>query len=129
MLIDDNADDNFLTGRVIRKHNRDVIIVTMESPVKALQYLRSEILPIPDMIFLDIYMPVMTGWEFLDEYCKLDKLIQDKIMIVMLATSGDPAHIVRAHDWDCISDYIIKPLTGERMGEISDKYFKVRHAS
>jgi CheY-like chemotaxis protein len=124
MLIDDNVHDTFFAKRVIAKNNPGDTIIAKDSAMQALDYLRSQTKPIPDMIFLDIYMPVMSGWEFLDEYCKLEKAIQNKIMIVMLATSGDPAHILRANTWACISDYITKPLTSEKMEEISEKYFK-----
>jgi CheY-like chemotaxis protein len=124
MIIDDNEHDTFFAKRVIAKNNPGDTIITMESGLEALDYISCQTLPIPDMIFLDIYMPVMSGWEFLDDYCKLDEVIKDKTMIVMLATSGNPDHVAKAHQWDCISDYITKPLTQERMGEISEKYFK-----
>ncbi|MCW3127277.1 MAG: response regulator [Bacteroidetes bacterium] len=123
MIIDDNPHDNFFTKRVIKQNDADDIIITMESAVLALEYLEAGTVPKPDLIFLDIYMPVMDGWEFLDRYCKLDADLRIGLMIVMLATSGDPAHVQRAKTWDCISEYIMKPLTIEKMEGLSDKYF------
>ena len=121
MIIDDNPHDIFFTERVIKENNENDIIITKESSRKALDYLKSNRTPKPDIIFLDIHMPVMDGWEFLDQYCLLDEKIKTEIMIVMLATSGNPEHIDRANNWDCISDYITKPLTPARIKEIRGK--------
>ncbi|MCW3127278.1 MAG: response regulator [Bacteroidetes bacterium] len=126
MIIDDNPDDNFFTEKVIQQNDPGDIVIIMEDAAKALQYLLTKADPKPDLIFLDIYMPSMDGWEFLDAYCLLDTTIRSGIMIVMLATSGDPAHIGRANSWDCISEYITKPLTKEAMKNISRKYFNTQ---
>lgn len=122
MLIDDSPHDNFFNQRTIREISADIMVICKESPREALEYLRSNQLPKPDLILLDIYMPAMNGWEFLEDYVKLSKTQQCKTMIVMLATSGDPAHIEKAVSSDYITDYLVKPLTSEKMKEISDKY-------
>ena len=124
MLIDDNVHDNYFSEKVIKQDDPDCIIIKKESAEDALHYIASEETPKPDIIFLDIYMPIMDGWDFLDKYCELNEAIRSKTMILMLATSGDPAHIEKANTWDCISDYITKPLTKERLQDISDIYLK-----
>jgi CheY-like chemotaxis protein len=127
MLIDDNPDDNFFHEREIKKASQGNVVITKDSGQEALEYLRSAKdthSPHPDLIFLDINMPGMTGWEFLQEYNKLGKELQSHALIVMLTTSENPDDEERARSWGFISDYITKPLTKTLMDTIIGKYFK-----
>ncbi len=127
MLIDDNKNDNFFHEREIKKTHLETIVIPKESGTEALEYLNSMIESgnkKPILIFLDINMPAMDGWGFLDEYSKLDKDIQSGIIIVMLTTSDNPETKVRAMSWSSVSDYITKPLTKKIMEELNEKYFK-----
>ena len=126
MLIDDNNDDNFFHGREIKKNNPAVIIIVKNSGTDALEYLKAQIYikePRPDLIFLDINMPVMNGWEFLDEYNLLDKELQSRAIIIMLSTSRNPEDEERRVKWSFVSDFIKKPLTRVNMEVIIKKYF------
>jgi CheY-like chemotaxis protein len=89
----------------------------------ALEYLKSKRDPHSDLIFLDINMPGMNGWEFLQEYNALDKELQGQAVIIMLTTSDNADDVAKAGSWSFISDYITKPLTKEVMTGISRKYF------
>jgi CheY-like chemotaxis protein len=126
MLVDDDSDDNFFHEREIKKSNLENTIITKNSGREALEYLKlsKDKCPHPDLIFLDINMPRMNGWEFLEEYNKLDKELQSRIIIIMLTTSRNPDDLARAKTWGFVSDYITKPLTKETMKDINDKYFK-----
>jgi len=124
MLIDDNADDNFFHAREIKKTHLDTIVVTKDSGTKALEYLKAKTEPHSDLIFLDINMPGMNGWEFLKEYNKLDKALQSRAIIIMLTTSDNPDDVAKANTNSFVSDYITKPLTKEIMEDIIKKYFK-----
>ena len=126
MLVDDNEDDNFYHEREISKYNGELKVVSMELCREALEYLRLEKKNesmLPDLIFLDINMPRMNGWEFLNEYDKIDKELVKKGKIIMLTSSDNPQDIERAKTWSFVSDYYIKPLTREKMLEIVRKYF------
>ena len=126
MLIDDNNDDNFYHERIIRKNNSADTVVTKQSGKEALEYLRKRNLQEsahPDLIFLDINMPGMNGWEFLAEYNNLAKEFQSKIVIVMLTTSENPDDRAKAKAFNLLSDFKTKPLTKEMLNEIVDKYF------
>jgi len=125
MLVDDNPDDNFFHEREIKKNNSETIVVTKSTGMEALEYLKSpqDSRANPDLIFLDINMPGMNGWEFLKEYNLLDKQLQSKAVIIMLTTSDNPDDQARAKTWDFVSDYITKPLTKEIMNGIIHKYF------
>ena len=125
MLIDDNPDDNFFHEREINKIKFAPAIVTEESAMDALAYLKSkkENGTCPDLIFLDINMPGMNGWDFLEQYNKLDKELQNGVVIIMLTTSENPDDKAKAKSWSFVSDYITKPLTEEVLQEIITKYF------
>lgn len=126
MLIDDNPDDNFFHERVIRKSNSAEFVVKMESGKESLEYLKSIGQHHPDLIFLDINMPGMNGWEFLSEYNKLDKQFQSKVIVVMLTTSDNPDDIARARDLTpyALKDFRTKPLTKEMLEEIINENFE-----
>jgi CheY-like chemotaxis protein len=125
LLIDDSHDDNFFHEREIIKNNSGSIVVTKNTGMEALEYLKTDksaCVP-PDLIFLDINMPGMNGWEFLQEYNNLSTELQSEAVIIMLTTSDNSDDIAKAKTWDIISDYITKPLTKEMMMKINEKYF------
>ncbi|CAN5620245.1 response regulator [soil metagenome] len=125
MLIDDDEDDNFIHQRAIGKVNSDIVIIAQQSAEAALKHLKEDQNKdnLPGLIFLDINMPGMNGWEFLEEYNKLDKSLQSKVIIIMLTTSNSDADKARAKSWNFVSDYITKPLTKQLVENILDKYF------
>ncbi|SHJ74296.1 response regulator [Pseudozobellia thermophila] len=65
---------------------------------------------LPDVIFLDIDMPIMDGFQFMEEYIKIKPKVGKRIVIYMVSSSVDPADIERAKKISEISDYIIKPI-------------------
>ena len=65
----------------------------------------------------------MDGWEFLQEYAKLDKAKNDRIIVVMLSTSKNPEYVKKANELEEVSEFTSKPLTTEYLEEIREKYF------
>ena len=123
MLVDDNVDDNFIHERAIKKKASDIEVVVKNSGLDALDYLKSTEAPKSDLIFLDINMPNMNGWEFLEEYGKLNKKLQRNSIIVMLTTSDNLDDVKRAKKISHVIDYITKPLTKDKLDAICQKYF------
>jgi CheY-like chemotaxis protein len=127
MLIDDNKDDNFYHKRVITKNGAADVVVIKESGAEALQYLKKDqqdgLYSHPDLIFLDINMPGMNGWEFIEEYKKLYKEFQSKMVVVMLTTSENPDDKALARSEEIIADFRTKPLTKEMLDEILDQFY------
>jgi CheY-like chemotaxis protein len=78
----------------------------------------------PDMILLDINMPIMNGFEFLDEYEKLNDKVKSSVVVCMLTTSLAKEDLEKSKDYDVLSDYIDKPLYEAKMRELILKYFE-----
>src|SRR6266542_549835 len=92
--------------------------------LEALAYLKIENQVPPEIIFLDINMPKMNGWEFLDRYKHLDKQQKAKVVIMILTTSANPDHIKRAKEIEEVTGYETKPLDKEMLKEILHEHFQ-----
>ncbi|UOE49309.1 response regulator [Mucilaginibacter sp. SMC90] len=116
LLIDDNYIDNFITRRVLESSNFAEKIIVRQSPMEAIESLRDGSVN-PDVIFLDIRMPMMSGFEFLHEYDGLE-IAKKGIKIYMLSSSLDPTDMKQSSDNKHITQFIHKPLTVKALEEI-----------
>lgn len=116
LLIDDNYIDNFITRRILESSHFAEQIIVRQSPAEAIESLREGSIK-PDVIFLDIRMPVMNGFEFLREY---DALLINKndTKIFMLSSSLDPMDMKQSLGNKYITQFIHKPLTLKALEEI-----------
>jgi CheY-like chemotaxis protein len=127
LLIDDDEPTNFLNQLVVESSGYTEQIKTAQSGEEALNYLVNSgenDNPSPDLIFLDINMPAMNGWEFLDKYRNLDDAKKSKVVIVMLTTSLFPEDKARAYEIPEISGFENKPLTKEKLDKIVADFFE-----
>lgn len=118
MLIDDNDIDNFINEKIIKGFSFADNVYVHSSSKSALEFLKNlEILKnapselIPVYIFLDINMPIMDGFYFLDEFEKLSAALKAAIKIVMLTTSINPSDIERVKPYNQVVKFLHKPLT------------------
>ena len=111
LLIDDNPLDNFINSKILERNNFAQDIIVSQYPDEALSLLKEGIIK-PDVIFLDIRMPIMDGFQFLIEY---DKIETDKeyTKIFMLSSSINPSDVSEALNNKYITKYITKALTPE----------------
>lgn len=126
LLIDDSESDNFYHARKITKMGITDNIQMCFSGPEALEYLKSElegVYPQPTLIFLDINMPGMNGWEFLEEYEKLDIAQQGEIVLTMLSNSIDERDKQKAEEYKSVQGYYSKPLNEKYLTSILERHF------
>ncbi len=124
MLVDDNRDDIFFHTRTIRKTHPQIEVVPMVDAAEAIDYLRSAARgekPAVDLILLDINMPGMSGWDFLDAHAGLGGDDAAKRVIIMLTTSSREEEKTRALKYPTVIDFKTKPLTPEMLEEILNR--------
>lgn len=132
LVVDDDEPTNFFTNVILEESGCVDQVRMMQSGKEALDYLvNSEKMendpvayPSPDLIFLDINMPVMDGWEFINEYRKLK--MQERVIVVMLTTSLFPEDKAKAEAMGEISGFENKPLTVEKINRILEKHFRLQ---
>ena len=110
LLIDDNFIDNFVTRKILETGNFAQQFVVCQSAEDAINRMKEGTL-LPDVIFLDIRMPSMDGFEFLKEFDKLAIADKSKIKIFMLSSSLDPVDFRLSSENKYITQFIHKPLT------------------
>ncbi|QYA25010.1 response regulator [Gramella sp. MT6] len=76
---------------------------------------------LPDIIFLDLNMPVMDGWEFLNEFIKIKNNLSKKITLYVVSSSIDPRDLERAKSFNLVTDYLIKPIELKKFEKIFDR--------
>lgn len=118
LLIDDNYIDNFVTRRILESSNFAEKIFVQQSATEAIDAIRKGSIK-PDVIFLDLRMPLMNGFEFLQEYDKLKDLDKSTTKIFMLSSSLDPVDVKRSGQNKYITQFIHKPLSQKILEELS----------
>ena len=116
LLIDDNYIDNFVTRRILESSNFAEHIVVQQSATDAIIAIKNGLKP--DVIFLDLRMPLMNGFEFLQEYDKLKNHDKSSTKIFMLSSSLDPVDVKRSGQNKYITQFIHKPLTQKILEEL-----------
>jgi CheY-like chemotaxis protein len=117
LLIDDNYIDNFVTRKILETGNFVENIVVYQSPTEAVAALRDGTVK-PDVIFLDIRMPQMSGFEFLKEFEDIPMENKDAVKIFMLSSSLDPTDMDNSLHNKYVAQFIHKPLTHQALEEL-----------
>lgn len=126
MLVDDNDTDNFIHKRVIELTGFANNIIVKNSGKSALEYLetnKDSIDKLPDIIFLDINMPIVDGFVFLFEYENFPDNLKDKCKVVILSSSDNKRDIDRIVDNEYVINFITKPLSEEALADLK-KFIK-----
>ena len=129
LLVDDLDADNYYHKVVLRNLDCAEQVAVAMNGQKALEFLTTKVgneFPKPDLIMLDINMPVMDGWEFLAAYEKLPADLRDGIVMMMVSTSLNEDDHENARQSDSIRDFIPKPLSEEKLLEVLKDSFPGR---
>jgi CheY-like chemotaxis protein len=122
LLIDDSRPGNRYHEIILNELNVTENVHVAENGLQALEYFKNDTQNPPELVFLDINMPLMDGWQFLEAYKKIDDTRKAKT-IVMLSTSEHPKDMERAKQIPFLADYKVKSLTEEMVYEILDTHF------
>ncbi len=121
LLIDDDTINNFIVLNKLNNIALSLDAVSVLNGREGLDYLNKcilENLDFPELILLDINMPVLDGWGFLDEFEKLEKNYQQKTVIYMVSSSVYIEDIEKAKEYSQIKQFISKPLSKDKLTEI-----------
>ena len=124
MCIDDDPIALLVIGSCIKKAGIAHEVIKMESAENALNYFRGlhDGINIPSLIFLDLNMPVMDGWDFLKVFTKEFPNLKNKTKVVILSSSVDPDDKIMSEENDWVLRFVPKPISVEVLVEISMSY-------
>ena len=119
-IIDNNEIYVYGFKKLLSIKDLNIQVTDFSNGNEAITYLRdpNNAADLPDIIFLDIVMPVMDGWEFMKEFEEIKSQLGKKISIYMLSSSIDSHDIDRAKNIASISDYIYKPVDIQQLQKI-----------
>lgn len=118
-IIDDDPIFVFGSKVLLKKHGFASNIVVFQNGKEALETIEKLLDPegvLPEVIFLDLNMPIMDGWEFLEAFGKLSGV--EDVRLYILSSSIDSRDMERAKHYDSVTDFIPKPLTDGKISEL-----------
>lgn len=121
MLIDDSPIDNYVNTRMIEQSELAGSVVVMESGKEGLDFIKKyegDLVRLPDIIFLDLNMPVVDGFDFLTEFNRFPDAIKKKCKIVVLTSSDKTEDIHFIINNQLVRRYLIKPLSQDSLDEL-----------
>ena len=125
LAIDDDRTTNLITKVIIDGSKMFKNIIIKNDGFYGLEYLQnynSQDFIIPNLILLDINMPIMNGWKFLDEYKKLPEKLKEQIKIVVLTASANILDIQKAESIKEVDGFVNKPFSVAKLNDIITKY-------
>lgn len=121
-IIDDDAIFVFVFKKILKKAEVFKEVVNVQNGLEAINVLKTiydKKQKLPDLIFLDLNMPVLDGWQFLDELEDLP--FKDELKIYIISSTIDNAEIERAKSYNCVKSFISKPISSADLTKIIDE--------
>lgn len=123
-IIDDDPIFVYGTKRLMDEINfSDTIIVydNGQDAIDGLNEMTANGNDLPSVIFLDLNMPIMNGWEFLEDFIKIPNNNRDKVTVYIISSSVDPRDLERIKNYKVVNNYILKPLSPEDLHSVLEK--------
>lgn len=121
-LIDDDAVTNFVNTKIIKFAAPTVEVIAFTNARMALQELKQCLAApeqLPDFILLDINMPEVDGWDFLEEFVTLPQPVPEITKVIMLTSSVDTNDIARSKTYKPVIDFLSKPLNSTNVHQLT----------
>lgn len=121
IVIDDSELDRFVTQKFLERANQNLVVKTFHNAEEALEMIREnndKTDTVPTVVLLDLQMPVMSGFKFVEEFEKIPSEIQKKYVIIaltVLSSSSDPKDIHKISTFNTVKSIVEKPLTHEKL--------------
>lgn len=129
LIIDDNDIDVLVCSKLFKKHLPEVEVLGINNASEALIYLSEQHqtqAPLPDLIIVDLYMPLMNGWFFLKEYRQVSRNQDKNITLLITSCTSYDRDFQQMREFKEVSGYIAKPFTLEKIASIADRYLGSR---
>jgi CheY-like chemotaxis protein len=125
-IIDDDKIYVNLVRKIIEIKKLSKNLIIFKNGREALEYFQKNLSSLsedslPEIIFLDLNMPIMDGWEFLNEFIKIKNELSKKIQLYVVSSSIDPRDLERAKSFNMVTDYLIKPIELKKFEKIFAK--------
>lgn len=124
-IIDDNPIDCFIAEKLIKLAHKQSRVATFQNPLQALEQLQSlaQTTPthFPQVILLDINMPIMDGWAFLEQYQTLSDELVGQCSLFMLSSSSNSHDVDKAKTYAFVKAYLSKPFSMDMVTHAFDK--------
>ena len=122
LLIDDDPITIFLTQRLLKHEGLSDTAAAFQSPIEGLAFLLRQIPAglVPQVILLDLNMPLISGWDFLDMLKHHELQLQGHCFVYLLTSSMAPADEVRAKEYPLVAGLLLKPLDRHKIQQIRD---------
>ncbi|NQY09851.1 MAG: response regulator [Flavobacteriales bacterium] len=124
LIIEDDETTRFIMLRILNKMNIVERVDYAANGQDGLDYLNASTEG-PDLILLDIKMPILNGFEFLEEYQNLESGKKAKVILLMITSSLIDSDLNKANSFPDVKEHINKPISERRMREIATKYFQI----
>lgn len=123
LLLDDDPLVNFVNNQWVKKHRLATNVLLYEDPFQALDFIRENCVQhrssqvLPDLLLLDIDMPGMNGFDFLDQLSQIPELVQKNARVFLLTSSNHPLDLQKAAEYP-LAGYLVKPLEEKQLQQI-----------
>ena len=120
-VIDDDKIYHFLFKNLLKQNGINVTTVFFPNGLEAIEHIKkqSDKHLLPDLILLDVNMPIMNGWQFLEEYSRIVNGLAKRAEINMISSSNNEVDIVKSQDYTgLVANYYLKPISKDDLSQI-----------